>query len=888
MSTVMVWIILFIWHLSWNTALNKGQGNKLISVEQVVMSVIVGIILQTLSQWNLATSVIWVLAASLFYYINLIHIRFFGLIISGSQIKQFLFSRDMAKVNGAMLFQAAGRLVKTRDLLYMAAAAGMVTVLTVDMRESYAAVSWWKWSILNCLLVILIFLTLRDYMKLKKGMIDAHKYGVVLSYFFSWVQERLRRTEQERLLQDYLMDEQESNQESEADTEKDEMFGRFKGKNVILIQMESFQQFLIHHKVEEQEITPFLNRLARENIEFTDIFSQFSIGHTADAELAVLHSLYPLKKEVVNYKHYDKKFRGLPQIFREHGYQAKAYHGYKGDFYNRRTMMNTHGFEAFYSEEDYLITELASYWMSDFSFFEQSVEKIKKMKQPFFSFMISLTSHFPFKLEEKHWGLQLSSDIPEFLALYYQSVNYTDRALQYFYECLEREGLLENTVFAFYGDHEGVTLENLPDLYEHLGMQQSNFLKSSNQQRVAKVPFIIASSDPDTKISYSSNKTGSTLDVGQTLLHLLGLPQISYGFGTNMFTAPDDRVIPLSAYPIGSFATKDILCYAPTSGDYYKSVILDRNTEKIIIPISENRERFETSIKQLMKSEYVIVNNLHGDESQQYEVKSAKEIVSFSPNVERLMDALDEQAIVIPISRQQDGGYLNDPNFDLDSMIDLESYYRKVRNRNIRFFSTFDFEGNEKPVYFEDFNYRDSFAAKGYKVNFVQPVSLPEYLDSLPDHVLIVFSAKDEAASQFIPDFVSEMIDYGFHKLKNVHYRHSYLNIVYKNKGFISLCEEVSANPLEIYWENRTLVKGIMLPFDLKVTSKGALVGNSSEIMINQLSYSRNQRGLNMAVVDMTNGKVLEILRTDTCIMTNIDNHMYVATKEGLSQEVAP
>lgn len=347
----------------------------------------------------------------------------------------------------------------------------------------------------------------------------------------------------------------------------DEWFGKFKGMNVILVQLESFQQFLLNLKIEDQEITPFMNRMARDNIAFTDIFSQYALGHTSDAELAVLHSLYPLKNEVVNYNHYDKKYAGMPSILRNHSYQAMAYHGYKGDFYNRRTMMKTHGFEAFFSEEDYMPTDLAREWISDFSFFEQSVEKIKGMKEPFFSFMISLTSHFPFHLEEKHWGLNFSNDVPKFLAMYYQSVNYTDRALQYFYERLELEGLLDNTVFAFYGDHEGVTPEHLPKLYEQLGIHQSNMRSEINGIRVAKVPFVVASGDANRRIALTSDRVGSTLDVGQTLLHLLGLPKINYGMGTSLFTAPEDRVVPLAQYHLGSFATRDTLCIASESGN---------------------------------------------------------------------------------------------------------------------------------------------------------------------------------------------------------------------------------------------------------------------------------------------------------------------------------
>jgi hypothetical protein len=597
--------------------------------------------------------------------------------------------------------------------------------------------------------------------------------------------------------------------------------------------------------------------------------------------------LYPMKNEIVNYKHYDKKFFGLPKILRKHGYQAMAYHGYKGDFYNRRTMMNTHGFEAFFSEEDYLNTERASYWMSDFSFFEQSVEKIKKMKQPFFSFMISLTSHFPFKLEEKYWGLHLSKEIPEFFSHYYQSLNYTDRALQYFYDCLEKEGLHKNTVFALYGDHEGVSVEHLPTLYEQLGLPQSDFLKPANQLSVAKVPFIIASGDPNRKISLTSDKTGSTLDVGQTLLHLFGFPKIEYGMGDTLFTAPMDRVIPLTQYPEGSFATYNTLCYASSTGDYAKSVLFDRKIEKIILPITgENQRRFNYGKQQVIKSEYLIVSDLLATENQNIELEDEIETVAFTPNIEQILNLVSDESVVIPISKDLDQVYLNGQNNDLASMKRLEEYYRKVSKKNIHFFSTFDLDSNDKPIYFGDLDYQGVLIEKGYHVDFLDPVSLPVFLTNLPDHVLIVVSVKDEAATQFTPDFARIMVGFGFHQLNTAKFRHSYINLIYKNKGFMSLFEEVSELPLEKSWESKILIKGVALPFDLQVTSKGALVGNTAEIVVNHLSYCRNLRGLNFAVVDMVNSKVIDVLRADTCLTTNIDNEMYMAFKERSFKEV--
>lgn len=881
MVSVLACIMLSVWHMSWNLVLNIKTGNKIITFEQAVISMIAGLVLQTIAERSPYAAAIPVVVLSLVYYINLMHARFFGDIIAWFQIKQFLFNKETAAANSSMLVQAAGRLIRKTDIFLLVIISGAIASLFADAGLHFAAV--WKWGLLNVLLLLLIGLTLVQYKHVKRGTMDPAKFGMLISYYLSWVLERRRRFEQEKILQSVADNKHEEKKAAKAPVE-DEWFGRFKGMNVILIQLESFQQFLLHHKVEGQEITPFLNSLAREHMEFTDIFSQYAMGHTSDAELAVLHSLYPLKNEIVNYKHYDKKFFGLPKILRKHGYQAMAYHGYKGDFYNRRVMMKTNGFEAFFSEENYDSLDKASHWMSDMSFFEQSAKKIKQMKQPFFSFMISLTSHFPFELEKKLWGLQLGPEIPEFLSLYFQSVNYTDQALRHFWGCLEKEGLLENTVIAFYGDHEGVPVEQLPLLNEHLAIPQT--LKEVNHLRFAKVPFIIASGDPSRKKKLSSDICGSTLDVGQTLLHLLGLPYIRYGMGESLFSAPRNRVVPLSQYPLGTFATHDTLCYAPDSGQFSKSITFDRKNEILLHgSYDTNETKNNYSREQMLRSEYYITNDLLVDKEESPD-HVMEEHTMFTPNIQRILSTVDDHAVVFPVSLSHDLEYLQRENHDLESLKRLETYYRKARKNNIRLYSVFDFETNDAPIYFEDVAYQKVLQAKGYKVNLASSDPLPEFLKKLPDHVLLIVSAKDDAASQFKSEFAAAMAQAGFRLLRSTHYRHSYMNLIYKNKGFLSLYEEVAENAIERNWAKRTIVGGIALPVDLHVISRGAASGNLSQIVVNGTSYSRNLRGLNIVVVDVKSGKVLHSFRADTFATTYVDNGMYVALPERVLQEV--
>ncbi|MBL2468676.1 hypothetical protein ELJ42_30300, partial [Klebsiella pneumoniae] len=72
------------------------------------------------------------------------------------------------------------------------------------------------------------------------------------------------------------------------------LFGAAKGKNVILISMESTQNFVINKKINGKEITPFLNEFIKDSFYFDNFYHQTGQGKTSDAEFIVENSLYPL------------------------------------------------------------------------------------------------------------------------------------------------------------------------------------------------------------------------------------------------------------------------------------------------------------------------------------------------------------------------------------------------------------------------------------------------------------------------------------------------------------------------------------------------------------------------------------------------------------------
>ena len=132
-----------------------------------------------------------------------------------------------------------------------------------------------------------------------------------------------------------------------------ETFGLAKGRNVIYIHLESFQQFLIDYKLKvddkEYEVTPFINSLyhSNETFAFANIFNQVKAGKTSDAETMIETGLFGLNQGsfMVNYGGTNTQ-QAAPFILSKNGYQSSAvFHGNAGSFWNRNTAYKQWGYQ---------------------------------------------------------------------------------------------------------------------------------------------------------------------------------------------------------------------------------------------------------------------------------------------------------------------------------------------------------------------------------------------------------------------------------------------------------------------------------------------------------------------------------------------------------------
>lgn len=330
-----------------------------------------------------------------------------------------------------------------------------------------------------------------------------------------------------------------------------------KEKNLIVIQLEAMQDFVIGAEYNGQEITPNLNQLIhKDTLYFDRYYTNVGKGNTADAEFSSMNSLYPVA-DGESYRLFEENtFHGLPWLLRQQGYRAFAVHGYEGEFWNRENAYPEQGFQDYISMEDMKQDEMIGLGISDKSMFQQLVPILTKQNGPFFSFVITLTNHHPFILEEQYQTVKLlEEDQDTKFGSYLQTVSYTDEAIGQLIHELKEAGLYENTVIALYGDHHG-----LNSGMEEVNGRVSEFIgRTYDYDEMLNVPMIIHV--PGSGVDKVISTTGGQIDFLPTIANIMGLElgEKTFILGQDLANASEGFVAFTTYLFEGSFAADDII-----------------------------------------------------------------------------------------------------------------------------------------------------------------------------------------------------------------------------------------------------------------------------------------------------------------------------------------
>jgi phosphoglycerol transferase MdoB-like AlkP superfamily enzyme len=345
-----------------------------------------------------------------------------------------------------------------------------------------------------------------------------------------------------------------------------DLFGSQKGKNVIVIQMEAFQNFPLHQSLDGQELTPVLNRLAGEGFYFPHVYQQIGPGNTSDAEFMSNTSIYPIGTLAMSTGFGDRELPSLPRLLRDKGYEAYTFHVNKVGFWNRNQLYPALGFNGYYDKGHYTNDHFNAFGASDEQLYITAVDELAKLQQkgtPFYAQLVTASSHHPFKIPDAAKRITLPEDLQDtMLGDYLTAINYTDYAIGTLIEGLKQSGLWENTVLMLYGDHFGLQPKDVPP------EQVEAALGTKYDSRVSRfnIPLIIHV--PGMEQGRVVDRTGGQMDFVPTLANLLGIPLKEEGytaFGQDLLNV-DHNVVGMRYYlPTGSFFNDEIM-FVPGKG----------------------------------------------------------------------------------------------------------------------------------------------------------------------------------------------------------------------------------------------------------------------------------------------------------------------------------
>ncbi|WP_415329076.1 LTA synthase family protein [Clostridium perfringens] len=308
--------------------------------------------------------------------------------------------------------------------------------------------------------------------------------------------------------------------ENKEDLPDNKYKGMFEGKNLIAIQVESLENFVIGQKVYGQEITPNINKLLKNSLYFDNIKEQNNSGISSDCDLMVNTSMLPVRDGSTFFGYPWTEYNTLQDLLNSKGYNTISTHPEVPGNWNWAEAHKSFKADKIWDASQFNQSEVIGLGMSDESYLKQIGDKLKKEKQPFYTFLVTLTSHGPFEVPEDKQYLNLPEDLNKnMLGAYFQSVRYTDEAIGKFINQLKEEGLLENTVIMLYGDHCGVHKFYEDDIKD--SPLEGDWWKDNEKE----IPFMIY--NPSIK-GETISKEGGQIDFLPTIAYLLGFNRDSF------------------------------------------------------------------------------------------------------------------------------------------------------------------------------------------------------------------------------------------------------------------------------------------------------------------------------------------------------------------------
>lgn len=303
-------------------------------------------------------------------------------------------------------------------------------------------------------------------------------------------------------------------------------FGIAKGSNLLIVQVEAMQKWVIGARIRGQPLTPFLNDLASHSLFFDRLYDETGDSSTSDCEYMMLNSQFPIPQGSVAFRRDENHFVTLLHAFKESGYTTFAGHAYAAGMWNRAVLYPKYGFDQTAFRDELGDGPKLGWGIGDKLFFQRVMPRIRQLKLPFVSFLITLTSHGPYQyVPAAERKLNVGAIEGTDFGGYLHSMRYNDEAMAQLLRQFSDAGLLANTTVVIYGDHDSrmkfparLALETDldPEAQRRLAMRDYT---------TKQIPLIVVLPERLGATPRVVHSIGGQVDIGATIAHLFGLPR---------------------------------------------------------------------------------------------------------------------------------------------------------------------------------------------------------------------------------------------------------------------------------------------------------------------------------------------------------------------------
>lgn len=223
-----------------------------------------------------------------------------------------------------------------------------------------------------------------------------------------------------------------------------------KDKNLILIIVESYNSVSSDLVVDGKEITPFLNRLKREEgVYFNpNLKPNIALGQSSDGQFIYMTGLLPDLTKITIDEAKDRSFKALPQLLKKKGRIRESHMVIPTNsaVWLQDRMCKVYGIDTLYSNH-------SAKDLNDSEVFSLAADIDTTTAEPFFSTILTMTMHAPYNLKP-NLGFELEdSSLPEKYRNYLIDCHFFDSQIEKYITALKKSGVYDRSVIVIVADH---------------------------------------------------------------------------------------------------------------------------------------------------------------------------------------------------------------------------------------------------------------------------------------------------------------------------------------------------------------------------------------------------------------------------------------------------